>query len=348
MHQKEVCRICLGTDLLGDAGCHRYGGNARGTDQRIDLALCNDAEQLSEHDAAERTEDEGDETEKDDLDRVYVEECFSGCRCTDGCSEQDNDDVHKSVGSRLCQLVDNAALAEQVSEHQHTDERSCCRKNHTNDDRDDDREEDLLELGDISQLSHLDFSLLFCREKLHDRRLDDRDERHIRICSDSDRSEQSCLSELGCKEDGSRAVSSADNGDGSCGLTVESEQNGHEIGHIDTELCCGAHKEGHRVRDQRTEVGHRADTHEDKGRKDGPLIQLVEIIQKTAGAIRHIGRMRDNIRIDINKKHTERDRYEQKRLISFCDCQIQEEQSNQDHDVVSHSQIEEGCLSYQI
>ena len=35
-----------------------------------------------------------------------------------------------------------------------------------------------------------------------------------------------------------------------------------------------------RVRDQRSEVGHRSDSEEDQGRQDGPFIKYIEIVQE--------------------------------------------------------------------
>ncbi len=40
--------------------------------------------------------------------------------CSYGSTKQDNYDIHQGVGSCLCQLLNNTALAEQVTKHQHT------------------------------------------------------------------------------------------------------------------------------------------------------------------------------------------------------------------------------------
>ena len=48
------------------------------------------------------------------------------------------------------------------------------------------READLFELADLTELAHLDLTLLFGGEELHDRRLDDRHQRHVGIGSHRD------------------------------------------------------------------------------------------------------------------------------------------------------------------
>ena len=46
------------------------------------------------------------------------------------------------------------------------------------------------------------------------------------------------------------------------------EQNGSEKCSENTELCCSTEEQSLRVSNQRTEVGHRADTHEDERREN--------------------------------------------------------------------------------
>ena len=50
------------------------------------------------------------------------------------------------------------------------------------------------------------------------------------------RQHQSCLSQLSCKENGGRAVGTADDGDRCRCLVVESQEDSHEVCAVDTEL----------------------------------------------------------------------------------------------------------------
>ena len=138
------------------------------------------------------------------------------------------------------------------------------------------------------------------------------------------------------------AVSAADDGDGGSGFAVETKCDRAEVGTEDTELSSCAQQETHGVRDQRTEVCHGADAHENQGRQDRPLIQSKEVVQKSArGSVRGL---RHDIGIDIDEQHTERDRDEQKGLKSFCDCQIEKNKRDEDHQVVAPGQIKKRCL----
>lgn len=58
VHQQEVMRIGLGADLLRNTRRHRYGRDAGRTDQRIDLAVRDYAQQLAQQHAANRGERE--------------------------------------------------------------------------------------------------------------------------------------------------------------------------------------------------------------------------------------------------------------------------------------------------
>ena len=60
-----------------------------------------------------------------------------------------------------CQLFYNTALTEQVTQHQHTYQRSCRWQDQTYNDGNDDREQDLLQLGYRTKLVHLDLTLFF-------------------------------------------------------------------------------------------------------------------------------------------------------------------------------------------
>ena len=140
MHQKEIGRICFRTDFLGYTGCHRNGRYTGRSDQRIDLSTGQFAHDLTKENTTGCTNTECNQTQKNDLQSIYVQECFCACRCTYGSTQQDNYDVHQCIGSCLCQLFYNTTLFEQVTKHQHTYQRSSCRKDHTNYDCDNDRE----------------------------------------------------------------------------------------------------------------------------------------------------------------------------------------------------------------
>ena len=114
MHEQEVGGIIFRTDLLRDTSRHRNSGYACGADQRIDLSAGDDAHQFAEQASCSSTEGEGDQTERDDLERCSVQESLCTGGCAYGGAQQDNNDVHKSVGSCLCQLTDNTALTEEV------------------------------------------------------------------------------------------------------------------------------------------------------------------------------------------------------------------------------------------
>ena len=76
-----------------------------------------------------------------------------------------------AAGSCIRQLSYNTGFPEQITEHQHTNKGRCCRKNQRNDDCNNDREQNLLQLGDRPKLRHFDLSFLLCCQKFHNGRL---------------------------------------------------------------------------------------------------------------------------------------------------------------------------------
>ena len=105
-----------------------------------------------------------------------------------------------------------------------------------------------------------------------------------------------------------RSVGTADDGNRRRRLTVEAEKHRQQVSRINSELRRCAEQETHRVCNQRTEIRHRTDTHEDERRKNTPLVKLIEIMQESAASIRGLCRIQHNIRINIHQKHTERNR----------------------------------------
>ena len=307
--------------------------------------------QLPQQDTSHCTKGKGHKTEHNNLQRIHVQKRLCRCGRADTGSEENDNDVHHCVRRGFRQLADNSALAEQVAEHQHADQRSRRRKKHADNNRDNNREKNLFQLGDRTELFHLDLSVLFRRKRLHDRRLDDRNQGHIGISRDRNRAHERGLSKLSCQEDRGRSVGTADDGDRSSGFAVEAKRDRQEISNIDTRLSRGAHHKRDRVRDQRSEVGHRSDTHEDQGRKNRCLIQNIEIMHQAAGmfdAENVYRNIRNNIRIDIDKQHAESNRDQQKRFEVVFDRQIQEHKRDKHHDIVAPCQIQERSLMQKI
>ena len=370
MHEQEVGGVLLLADDLRNTGGHRNGGNAGGTDQRVDLFLQEQVHELGQQHAARGTETERDDTHSHDLKGLNGKEGGGGGGSTDGEAEEDGDDVHQLVTGGLLQTVHNAGLLEQVTEHQARDQRRGRRNEQRHEHGDHDGEDDLLAFADLTQRAHHDAALFLGGQSLHDGGLNDRDEGHVGISGNGDRTEQ-LGSQTGGDEDRGRAVGAADDTDGGGLLVSEAHELGTDIGHEDTELSGSAEQQGLGVRDQGTEVGHRADAHEDQAGVDAELnaeVQNVEQAEANGAAdrprgkhrigyagLRHLcqeflrdGRSSEEVPMDMSSgeqdlvehvrtgkvgaQHTERDGQEQQRLKALHDGQIQQDKGNGDHD----------------
>ncbi len=190
VHEQEVRRVGLASLNLRNARRHGNGGDACGADEGIDLALGDKIHELAEKHAACGREAECSQTEDDDEYGLLRQEGLTVRRCADGDAEHDGDDIGQSVLRGVAESFNNAALSEQVAEHEHADKRSDGGKHESADDKHDDGEDNLLCLADGSELLHLDRALFLRGEQLHDRGLNNRDKSHIRICRNGYGSEQ--------------------------------------------------------------------------------------------------------------------------------------------------------------
>ena len=270
MHEQVVAGVVLLADLLGNTGGHRNGGNTGGADERVDLAVGDNAHDLAQDNTAGGADAEGDDAQNDDLNGLDVQEGGGVGGAADGEAEEDRDDVHQLIAGGLGDTLDNAGLLHQVAHHQAADQNGGVRQGQGNDDGNDDGEQDLLGLGDTAGGSHDDLTLFFSGQDLHDRRLDNRHQRHVAVRSDRNGAEQ-MRGQLGGDIDGGGAVRAADDADSAGFLIGEAQNLSADKGEEDTQLCGRAQQQAGRAGDQRLEIGHGADAEEDQRRVNAQL-----------------------------------------------------------------------------
>ena len=270
MHEQVVAGVVLLADLLGNTGGHGNGGNTGGADERVDLAVGDNAHDLAQENTAGGADTEGDDAQNDDLNGLDVQEGGGVGGAADGEAEEDRDDVHQLIAGGLGDTLNNAGLLHQVAHHQAADQNGGVRQGQGNDDGDDDGEQDLLGLGDTAGGRHDDLTLFFSGQGLHDGRLDDRHQRHVAVRGNRDGAQQ-VRGQLGGDVDGGGAVRAADDAD-SAGLLVRKAQDlSADEGEEDAQLCGSAQQQAGRAGDQRLKVGHRADAEENQRRVDAQL-----------------------------------------------------------------------------
>ena len=283
MHQQEVRGIGLLTFLLGHTRRHRDSGHAGRADQRVDLAAGELVHQLRQQHAARRAHAERDDAHRDDFKRAHRQEGRGSRRCADRDAEENRDDIHQLVLHRLVQTFGHAAFLREVAQHQAADQRSSGRQQQRNQNGDDDGEDNLLRLGGRLELLHDDFAFLLGGQGAHNRRLNDRHQRHVGVRRDRDRAKE-VRGELARQPNRRRAVRAADDADGARFRSGEAEHGIREDErHEDAQLRRRAQQQRLGVGDQRPEVRARANAHEDKARIDAQLHAEVQVVQKTRG-----------------------------------------------------------------
>ena len=269
VHQQEVLRVVLGTFHLRHAGGHRHGGHAGRTDQRVHRVLrAAPVHDLREEEAGSSRETEGDNAHGDNHEGLRLQEDVGRHREAHGSTEEDGHDVHEFVGRGLHQAFHDAGFLEDVAEHEHDDKGRSVGHHEDADDHHHHGEHDAFGLRNRAQGLHADLAFLVVGHQAHDRRLDERDKRHVGVGRHGDRSDE-VLCEFVRSEDGGRTVGAADDTDG--GRFTESkatEGHGTEHGREHTELSAATEEERTRVGDKRSEVRHGTHAQEDDGREE--------------------------------------------------------------------------------
>ena len=368
MHQQEVRRISLLPFTLGNPGSHRNCGNTGRTDQRIDLSAAQLVHQLADQQSADGAEGESDQAQYNNLDGIQRQEAGADHGRADADAQEQGNDVHQGVLSHIAQALRDTGFLQQVAEHQAADQGSSGGQQQHDENRHDDREQDLFGLAHLAQLRHLHAAFLFGGQRPHNGRLNHRDQRHVAVSRHGNRPQQ-FGSQLRRGQDGRGAVRAADNTDGSGLLRVEAQQVRAEEGEEHAELCSSAQQQALRVGNQRTEIGHRADAHEDQAGIDTGLHADVKDIDQAAfgkdiavvmevlliscrerpcvqeavpqilmiQGVRQLSVRRHKDRRYVRQQATHGDTDHQQRFILLLDTQIQQHARDGDHHQVPPS-----------
>ncbi len=89
-----------------------------------------------------------------------------------------------------CQSFGDHALFQQIAKEQHAQQHDRAGCDHGGDQEGRDRKNHLLAFGDFPRRLHANQPFFARRQQSHDRRLDDRHQRHVRISGDRDRTQQ--------------------------------------------------------------------------------------------------------------------------------------------------------------
>ena len=181
MHQQIVAGLFLLAYYLRHARRHRNGGNARGTDKRIDLAAGKLVHKLGYQHAASSTERKRAYAHKQYAYGLPGKEYVSGGSRADGYAEEYGDYIHQLILRGLGKPFGHAAFLEQVTKHQHADKRSRRGNQQGHEYSNNYGEYYLFGFGNRPELLHGYLAFLLCGQRLHYRRLNYGNKRHVRI-----------------------------------------------------------------------------------------------------------------------------------------------------------------------
>ena len=342
VHQQVVAGVVLLADLLGNTGGHRHGGNTGRADERVDLAVGDNAHDLAQQHTACGADAEGDDAQNDDLDGLQVQEGRGVGGAADGEAQEDGDDVHQFVAGGLGDTLDHAGFLHQVAHHQAADQQGGVRQRQGNDDGNDDGEQNLLGLGNLARGFHNDLTFFFGSQRLHDGRLNDRHQRHVAVRRHGNGAQQ-VRGQLGGNVDSGGAVGAADDTDGGSLAVGEAEDLSADKGEEDAQLCGSAQQQAGGAGDQRGEVGHGADAQEDQRGVNAQLDAQVDVVRHAAGGTQQgpvdvVGLVDEDVHVEnavqrqVGHQHAKADGQKQQRLKLLGNGQVQQHAGHGDHD----------------
>ena len=122
--QHMVLGVVLGSDFITYTTRHRHSTQPCCANQRINLLLGEQVEQFHKEDTARDRQGERKETADNDTDSSPVKERLARHGSTHAQSQEDGCRIHNAVGRRIEQAAGiGTYFLNQVTEHQHTNQR---------------------------------------------------------------------------------------------------------------------------------------------------------------------------------------------------------------------------------
>lgn len=333
VHEQEVAGVLLLRDPLHYPCSHGNGRDSSRTDHGVDLSSAPLLHELPEEDSSTRAEDEGHKAQQDDLQGGYCEEFVRVHGRAHGEAEEDGRGVQYFVLRRKAEPVRDAALPQEVAEHEDSHKGDRCGEDESRRHGGDDGKEDLLKLRDWPKGVHADGTVRLRGEQLDHRRLDEGDEGHVAVGRHS-----YCPQDLGREfhgeVDARGAVRSSDDGDGGRFLDGEAHEHGAEEGDEDAELRCRAEEKGDGVGKQGREVRQGSYAHEDDDGVDFVFRAEEDVPEKAAV-------VHDPREGKVDEQAAESYGNEEQGFESLADGEVEHDERHEEHDEMSPREASE-------
>ena len=341
VHQQEILVVLSQAHLVDDAPAHRERGNACRADHRVDFFALGQEQiqQLGKENAAGGVKNKRDQTQRQDQQCVRPDEFVGGHLARHGQAQHNRDKVRQYVLRGLRQGVQHAALAQQVAEHEKTDQRHAGGGYQPGQHSDHNREQNFGGFADIALLIwHPDQPLFFRCAQADDWRLHDGHKRHVAVRRDHDGT-QVFAAQCVRHEDSRRTVCRTDDGDGGRVGQVKEQPRQHKCDK-NAELRRRTEQHEPRLFQQRAKVDHRADADEKQQRE-----QLVG----HTGVKKRVDRANGFALCDgtgqrqVDEDGTEAHGQQQARLHLFGDGKVDQQATDDPHDHHLPGEVAEVC-----
>lgn len=267
MHEQVVEGVFLPAHLMYHTGGHGEGRDARRTDHGIHLILAEQVQQLCKHYAAHGVEDEGNEPQQQNGQSLHSHKVLRLHSESNGDAQQQGNEVGQLVLGAVAEGVEHTALPNEVTKHKEANELRRLGGNGTGHNGNDDGEENPGGLADGGGgIGHANAPFLLGGDELDDGGLHNGHKGHIGVSRHHDSTLIVGFKHVG-HIDRSRAVRSANDGDGSSILQREANEPGHNQGEEDTKLSRRPEKHHLGVGEQGAKVNHGADADEQQQRE---------------------------------------------------------------------------------
>jgi len=328
MHEQVVVLVLPLALVLHNPRRHGIRGNPGRPDQRIDLPPAQETHEFAQQEAAHRVDDDRHQTQTQDQERLLLQKGVAFHRSSDGQPQEKRADTGNFILARMRQPLHRTRRLEKIPQHDHAHQRQPLRRDQPGHPGDHQREKHQRRFRNPALgIGHPDPPLFPSRHQAHDRRLQDRDQRHVTVRRHRG-GRQQVRGELRGNKDHRRTVAGPDHPDGDGLFFIEPRPEGQAHGQKNTQLSGRTEKQDLGIGQQRGEIRHRPDPDENQQREK--FTDDSRLIQGSQDPVV----LHDPAQRQVDQETSEADRYQQQRLHALRHTQPQQHPGARQHDQV--------------
>lgn len=186
MHEQKVGRVFFQAGQVNLAGRTWNRGYASGPQQRVDFFFRKKVHKFGEKDTGSCRNAEGNRAEEKYTDGFSSQENVALCAGSYRETQKNSGGVYDGAAGGFCQAVNDTRLFHDITEEKRSQQGNRCRGEKAAQQQTNHGKNQQLFFGWLARFGHADQPFLPGGEQSHDWRLDDGNERHVRVGGNGD------------------------------------------------------------------------------------------------------------------------------------------------------------------